>query len=370
MIEIVYSLVNRTKGIEKVLHRGNVYDFLYPCEKSYDCTDYEITLPRGSYFLEAYGASGGTDSIGNSSSYIDPITNKCNQTNVYIHRGNAVCEPSRYSSGPGGYVSATLNLEKQTKAFIMIGGQGIYKTQPFTGNAFDRKIYIPGGYGGGGPARPFNTDQVYCASGGGRTALMMLEDDIFHSVLVAGAGGGSDDYGVNNNGKSGAGGGIIVQAFWIRGEYQAEFEARPGHFFTYGNGEAIVEGGSKHHYGTRNSPKSDAEYGGAGGGWYGGFSSYLNDAGNGGGSSFALTKGADIPTTMTVHDNFYENPITDNYAFTSDSEYMMTNVEHAPGIWIGNGLFRITILTKNEISCEMNFHCTNLQSLIKKIFDY
>lgn len=205
---ISYMLVNESKGKPNVLHIGNTYEFQYPCESRSDCTDYEVILPKGLYTFEAYGASGGIPSMDHCSAYIDPITNKCNQTIVDFFRGNAKCDSSKYSSGPGGYVSSVLHIDKPIKAFIMIGGQGTYKTQSFSGNGFDRKVYIPGGYGGGGPARPYYTNEVATASGGGRTALMLLEDDIFHSVLVAGAGGGSDDYSTNNDGKAGAGGGI------------------------------------------------------------------------------------------------------------------------------------------------------------------
>lgn len=265
-----------------------------------------------------------------------------------------------YSSGPGGYVSSLLYLSETTRAYIMIGGQGTYKAQPFSGDPFSKSIYIPGGYGGGGPSRPlsFKTDSP-SASGGGRTSLMMLEDDIFHSVLVAGGGGGSDDFQTNNDGKGGAGGGISAQSFWIDGTYFPQFESSSSHFFSYGFGEAVAGSVSLNPDGSKYGADTKSEYAGAGGGWFGGFASYYYNAGAGGGSSFALTHNATIPTSMTVRDSFYENPITNNYAFTESSKYLMTKVIHAPGIWIGNGMFRITLEYANlkfAQSCNYNIN--------------
>lgn len=218
----------------------------------------------------------------------------------------------------------------------MIGGQGTY---PAIGNPDWN--YIPGGYGGGGYGMQHNYISYWGASGGGRTALMMLEDDIFHPILVSGAGGGSD-------GRGGAGGGLIGQGYWEqRYGYFSNSETNESHFFTYGSGESIKIGTSSHPQGSRRNVESSSDFCGAGAGWYGGFASFYDGAGCAGGTSFALTSNATIPENMTVHDTFYSNPVTSTYAFTRNSAYLMHNIIHARGIWIGNGMFRITYKSKS-----------------------
>lgn len=207
-MKIEYKLVNTSTGTPNVSVNHNIYEFFYPCETNYDCTDYEVILPKGRYYFEAYGASGGIHSNVYTSSYVDKNRKCSNDTSAQAH-ANVVCDPSKYSSGPGGYVRAALNLSRETVAYIMIGGQGAYgKGSP-----------VPGGYGGGGDGH--NS----AAAGGGRTALMMQKDDIFHSVLVAGAGGGSDDAANNNDGIAGSGGGLIGQSFWFSSTYIQGYEA-------------------------------------------------------------------------------------------------------------------------------------------------
>lgn len=326
-MKIEYKLVNTSTGTPNVSVNHNIYEFFYPCETNYDCTDYEVILPKGRYYFEAYGASGGIHSNVYTSSYVDKNRKCSNDTSAQAH-ANVVCDPSKYSSGPGGYVRAALNLSRETVAYIIIGGQG----------AYGKGSLVPGGYGGGGDGHKG------AAAGGGRTALMMQKDDIFHSVLVAGAGGGSDDAANNNDGIAGSGGGLIGQSFWFSSTYIQGYEANSSHFFSYGNGESVHAGKSNHPQGSiyQTDPDFGYEYSGAGGGWFGGFASFDPNAGSGGGSSFALTKDAIIPTTMDVYDTYYSNKVTDNYAFDRNSMFIMSDVIHFPGIWIGNGMFRVT----------------------------
>lgn len=342
---IKYDLINKSKGSVQVSSYQNVYEFFYPCENSSDCTDYSLILSPGFYKFEAYGASGGIPSSSRSSTYLDPKTNKCNDDMVHKYRGNSQCYPNMYSSGAGGYVSATLYLKKETRAYLMIGGQGTYLD--YVQKDWN---YIPGGYGGGGYAIQ-SPEGHLAASGGGKTSLMFLDDDIFHSVLVSGAGGGCDDFNEQpNDGKGGAGGGLIAQSFWqLNTGYNPDFEINNNHFFTYGSGESSKLGSSSHLKGSKSSISGPGDYCGAGSGWYGGFVSFYSNAGCSGGSSFVLANDAIIPDEMTVHDTFYLNPITDHYAFVHSSEYMMSNVTHAPGIWIGNGMFRFTLISYNQL---------------------
>ena len=178
------GLLVKQKG--KSVPVGTVYDF------SYTGTVQEVTLPKGKYKLQCWGAQGGTSS-----------------------EGNAV-------GSKGGYSEGIITLTKVTTLYIFVGGKGAS-----SGN---------GGWNGGGGAggsTSYNSDGTYgyskYACGGGATDICTVTSDMTYSdymnnrsddsllsrFIVAGGGAGgsyrhtevtttttSKEYIVNVQGKS------------------------------------------------------------------------------------------------------------------------------------------------------------------------
>ena len=120
---ISFQLVNESKGNPLVTKERNTYTLNYPCSSTHDCTEYEAILPKGTYYIELYGASG--SSADPSSSYrYDTDNTHLDPTIVEFYGGNA--ENNKYSSnaGSGGYTAGLLTLTKETHVFIAIGGTG------------------------------------------------------------------------------------------------------------------------------------------------------------------------------------------------------------------------------------------------------
>ena len=80
---------------------------------------------------------------------------------------------------------------------------------------------------------------------------------------------------------------------WAKGKYQASNEATTTTGFSFGQGEAALYGESRHPNGSkRNYGHSDRA--GAGGGWFGGFSSQHGNGGGGGGYFGGITLSIDL----------------------------------------------------------------------------
>ena len=119
---------------------------------AYTGTAQAISLPRGKYIIECWGAQGG--------SY------------------------SSYYGGAGGYSVGTITLTKNsTDLYIYVGGQPEATTS--TGET-------PGGFNGGGKgcSRTYNYSS-YGQGGGGATDVRIGKNDLYARVIVAGGGGGS-----------------------------------------------------------------------------------------------------------------------------------------------------------------------------------
>lgn len=111
----------------------NEYKFAYTGKAE------ELTIPiTGKYKLEVWGAQGGSA-----------------------------------DGGKGGYSKGIVTLEKNTKAYIYVGGQGTNNTT--TGGGFN---------GGGNP-----TNSSYYG-GGGASDIRISQDSLYARVIVAGGGGG------------------------------------------------------------------------------------------------------------------------------------------------------------------------------------
>lgn len=209
----------------------------------YDGKSFAVTLPVGTFTLEAWGAPGCT-------------------------ANGAFPEASR-----GGYAKGTLALQEQTVVYIVPGGKG----------------------------RASETEKINGGNdcGGDASDIRLLSNTINNRVLVAGGGGGGYMYyAVMNNGGYGGGtnGG--------NGSYSIGSSGGLGGSQTSGGAyaEAPYDGQSVN--GTSGVFGSGGTRGG-GGGWYGGGGSFyatgspVGGVGAGGGSGFALTSSsvANVPST-------------------------------------------------------------------------
>ena len=159
-------------------YTGEAQEFIVECE--------------GEYKIELWGASGNTT---------NPTT--------FTEGGTT------YNGGLGGkgaYTSGKIDLSKDTKLYVYIGGNGTPSTSRTESNG--------GGYNGGGNNRLTKNNSAYSGTGGGGatdirffgTTIPTDQDLLWNSdlglknrIMVAGAGGG----GASWNQAGGAGGGLI-----------------------------------------------------------------------------------------------------------------------------------------------------------------
>lgn len=253
-----------------------------------------ITLPKGQYRLECWGAQGGNY--------------------------------GSYQGGYGGYSAGTLTLSKKTIIYLQTGGKGSNSS-------------INGGYNGGGKGVSGGR------GGGGASDIRIEQDSLYARVLVAGGGGGS---GVTNDCSGrGAGGGVSG----LEG-YQNTVRVTGSN--RSGGGASQTEGGISWNNiastkGSFGQGGSAYQYscGGGGGGWYGGGGAYDNDSDsdgrNGGGGSgyiYTSTFASTYPSGCLLNSQYYlENATTlaGNAIFTSPTGTSETG--HT-----GNGYIRITVI--------------------------
>lgn len=278
-----------TKG----LRAGDIINFAYKGSKQ------AITLIKGIYMLEVWGAQGGYRS-----------------TSTY--------------AGYGGYAKGTLTLVADTQAYVYSGGSG--------GNSTSSTASVnAGGFNGGGKRYGYK-------GGGGASDIRLVQDSLYARVIVAG-GGGSDGaaakhgmYGGGTTGGSssesygtGGYGGTQTGNTWLTATQSSAATSNSDAYAGFGFGG--------------NGVHASSGYGGAGGGgWYGGSGSYPDgsgddDRGGGGGSGFVWT-GSNAPSGYLLDSTYYltnTSLIGGNSSFTSPTGSSETG--HT-----GNGYARITIV--------------------------
>lgn len=219
------------------------------CARYGKCFPYEISLQKGSYLFEAWGAKGG------NTKYWD-------------------CPNGLAVGGKGGYSAGIITIKKTTLFFVFVGQEGSSYPSP------DRTAY-----NGGGKAST-------SGGGGGATDFRLIngtdnEPDSYNSrILVAGAGGGSDC-----KGYGGVGGGLIG-----------------GNATDGGKGGTQESGGAGSSPGSRwqgGSITIDTSAGG--GGYFGGGSGTQNGVGNGGGGGSSYISG--YPGCTKYQDIVFKSPI-------------------------------------------------------------
>ena len=127
-----------------------------------------ITLPKGTYKLECWGAQGGNG-----------------------------CTDNSYTGGKGGYSIGTISLNTKITLYIYVGGRGVSSEASGSG------AIRAGGFKGGGSGRDWSSTNHGGSGGGGATDIRINQDSFYARVIVAGGGGGASD-----DGNGGSGGGV------------------------------------------------------------------------------------------------------------------------------------------------------------------
>lgn len=272
-----------------------------------------ITLPKGIYTLECWGAQGGNRSQDSASATVT-------------------------GSGLGGYSIGTLTLTQLTTCYIYVGGQGGMSSS--TGN-----VKVEGGFNGGGFASHESTGEPG-NGGGGATDVRIAQDSLYARIIVAGGGGGSGEdnetggYGGGETGGAGSGNTSLTQASQTSGGTNS---------FGFGLGGNTYNGGAD------------------GGGWYGGASRYSvssystgsDSEGGGGGSGYVYTSSTakNYPSGCLLNSSYY---LTDAQTIAGNTSFISPSGSSETG-HSGNGYCRITV-----IECKNTALYTRINNSMKK----
>ena len=272
-----------------------------------------ITLPKGIYKLECWGAQGGNRSQDSASATVT-------------------------GSGLGGYSIGILTLTQLTTCYIYVGGQGGMSSS--TGN-----VKVEGGFNGGGFASHESTGEPG-NGGGGATDVRIAQDSLYARIIVAGGGGGSGEdnetggYGGGETGGAGSGNTSLTQASQTSGGTNS---------FGFGLGGNTYNGGA------------------GGGGWYGGASRYSvssystgsDSEGGGGGSGYVYTSSTakNYPSGCLLNSSYY---LTDAQTIAGDTSFTSPTGSAETG-HSGNGYCRITV-----IECKNTALYTRINNSMKK----
>ena len=253
-----------------------------------------ITLPKGIYKLECWGAQGGYSS---------------SNSGIEVGMG-----------GKGGYSAGTITLNQKTPIYIYAGGVG-----SISGNG-----KADGGFPNGGSSWASSTSEG--AGGGGGSSDIRIGTDSLHArVIVAGGGGGGGE----DNETGGYGGG---ETGGTSGSGTPGSQTAPSGYFGIG-GHTSYDGG------------------GGGGGWYGACpaggqttpatsNSVSDTSGSPGGSGNVYTSSTakNYPNGCLLNSTHYltnARTIAGNTSFTSPTGSSETG--HS-----GNGYCRITVIECNN----------------------
>ena len=272
-----------------------------------------ITLPKGIYTLECWGAQGGNRSQDSASATVT-------------------------GSGLGGYSIGTLTLTQLTTCYIYVGGQGGMSSS--TGN-----VKVEGGFNGGGFASHESTGEPG-NGGGGATDVRIAQDSLYARIIVAGGGGGSGEdnetggYGGGETGGAGSGNTSLTQASQTSGGTNS---------FGFGLGGNTYNGGA------------------GGGGWYGRASRYSvssystgsDSEGGGGGSGYVYTSSTakNYPSGCLLNSSYY---LTDAQTIAGNTSFISPSGSSETG-HSGNGYCRITV-----IECKNTALYTRINNSMKK----
>lgn len=259
---VLYAIWEKYNINEEFFYNGRVQEY--------------TIITDGDYQLEVYGAEGG-------------------------YRNN------RTYASKGGYAIGTVFLEKGTKLYIYVGGNGTNHK----------------GYNGGGNA---GYTSIY---GGGGTDIRVGTDDLYARLIVAGGGGSVGAPDKKGGDGGGTTGGAATEGRYLSGACSNVACGRGG---TQTSGGAGVT--NKNNIGYIDTPgkfgtggkgySNKYGYGGAGGGgWYGGSGSMPDsvsgddDRGGGGGSGFIYTPSATVPSEYLLNVKYYLKDASMSVGITS-----------------------------------------------------
>lgn len=273
----------------------------------YTGTVQTVTLPKGTYKLECWGAQGGYSS---------------SNSGIEVGMG-----------GKGGYSAGTITLNQKTLIYIYTGGVG-----SISGNG-----KADGGFPNGGSSWASSTSEG-AGGGGGSSDIRIGTDSLYARVIVAGGGGGGGE----DNETGGYGGG---ETGGTSGSGTPGSQTAPSGYFGIG-GHTSYDGG------------------GGGGGWYGAYpaggqttpatgSSGSDTSGSPGGSGYVYTSAtaSNYPSGCLLNSSYYlsaAKTIAGNTSFTSPTGSSETG--HS-----GNGYCRITV-----IACKNTALYTRINNSMKK----
>lgn len=273
----------------------------------YTGTVQTVTLPKGTYKLECWGAQGGYSS---------------SNSGIEVGMG-----------GKGGYSAGTITLNQKTLIYIYTGGVG-----SISGNG-----KADGGFPNGGSSWASSTSEG-AGGGGGSSDIRIGTDSLYARVIVAGGGGGGGE----DNETGGYGGG---ETGGTSGSGTPGSQTAPSGYFGIG-GHTSYDGG------------------GGGGGWYGADpaggqttpatgSSRSDTSGSPGGSGYVYTSStaSNYPSGCLLNSSYYlsaAKTIAGNTSFTSPTGSSETG--HS-----GNGYCRITV-----IECKNTALYTRINNSMKK----
>lgn len=303
-----------------------------------------ITLPKGKYKLEVWGAEGA------------------------IWPSEKAKSSGSGEGGKGGYSQGILSLKQATLAFLYAGGKGI--------QGYEKS----GGFNGGGNSRKSNSVNWNGGSGGGASDIRLLVDSLFARIIVAGGGGGTPHWNVVSGGAGGGTTGITPTKYTstnvaatggtqigpgVKGYYSAaenkDVFTVPAGFGTAAQFNQTISG--------------NYEGAGGGGGWYGGGSGiYVAGAGGSGwiytAAAFNTWKAgnANDAAQWKLNSDYYlsEASMKNGAESIVDPESGNSTIGRA-----GNGYVRITVLeVEGNSSPAINVIVNDSYKKGKELFVY
>lgn len=273
----------------------------------YTGTVQTVTLPKGTYKLECWGAQGGYSS---------------SNSGIEVGMG-----------GKGGYSAGTITLNQKTLIYIYTGGVG-----SISGNG-----KADGGFPNGGSSWASSTSEG-AGGGGGSSDIRIGTDSLYARVIVAGGGGGGGE----DNETGGYGGG---ETGGTSGSGTPGSQTAPSGYFGIG-GHTSYDGG------------------GGGGGWYGAYpaggqttpatgSSGNDTSGSPGGSGYVYTSAtaSNYPSGCLLNSSYY---LTDAQTIAGNTSFISPSGSSETG-HSGNGYCRITV-----IECKNTALYTRINNSMKK----
>lgn len=290
----VYAQVKTADGCVSGRTTGGAGSAAIPTTMVFNYTGapQKVSLPAGTYKIEAWGARGG-GAAPNSTTLGD--------------RG-----------GAGSYTAGTIQLTQETELGVYVGGMGAIAS-PYR--------YTSGGFNGGG-------NGASTGYGGGGASDVRIGSELVGRIMVAAGGGGADNagvaFGANDDGSGGNAGGLIGENAYINGA-QVKGTATTVMTSTAINGGGKGFGGSQtggYRFGLGEDLVLLTDCGGGGGGYYGGLTTSNNQGGAGGGSSFisghAGCNAVNISGAHTGQANHYSNMIFTSTIMIDGSGYRWT----------------------------------------------